>query len=190
MEYKFSHSLAVLGQLARDTARTPPSEEDPPFKYVDRSLTILGRTFDMHGERMRQEFLGQRDFIATQFKEVETKIATQFKEVETKMDGRFKEVDERLEKLDKKIDGRLKEVDGRFKEVDGRFEELDKKMRQRLDHIQKASRNFLRTRGWEEIYLVGTFDAQGGIHTPEYFPSTVKRFWGLKDSSQSKQSEQ
>ena len=171
MDYKFSHSLVVLRHLARDTARTPPSEDDPPFEYVDRSLTILGRTFDMHGERMRQEFLGQRDFIANQFQKVDER----FKEVEKKMDERFKEVE--------------KKMDGRFKEVDERFEELDKKMRQRLDDIQKASRNFLRTRGWEAIYRVGTFDAQGGIHTPEYFPSTVKRFWGLKDSSQSKQFE-
>ena len=182
MDYKFSHSLVVLRQLARDTARTPPSEEDSPFEYVDRSLTILGRTFEMHGERMRQEFLGQRDFIATQFREVEKKMDGRFQEVEKKMDGRFQEVE-------KKMDGRFQEVDERFKIMDGRFEELDKKMRQRLDHIQKASRNFLRTRGWEEIYRVGTFDAQGGIHTPEYFPSTVKRFWSLKDSSQSKQPE-
>ena len=35
---------------------------------------------------------------------------------------------------------------------------------------------------------MGTFDAQGGIHTPERFPRTVKRFWCLKDPSQSKQS--
>lgn len=143
MDYKFSHSLVVLRHLARDTARTPLSEEDPPFKYIDRSLTILGRTFDMHGERMRQEFLGQRDFITTQFQEVEKKMDRRFKEVDERfkeVDKRFKEVDERLEKLDKKMDGR-------FKEVDRRFEELDKKMRQRLDHIQKASRNFLRTRG-------------------------------------------
>ncbi|MCJ1396624.1 hypothetical protein MMC18_009515 [Xylographa bjoerkii] len=80
-------------------------------------------------------------------------------------------------------------MDRRFEEVDKKFEEVDKKMRQRFDHIQKASRNFLRTRGWEEIYPVGSFDSQGGIHTPEYFPRTVKRFWKLKSPSQSKQSE-
>ena len=140
MNYKFSHSLVVLRHLARDTARTSPSKENPPFKYVDRSLTILNRTFDMHGERMRQKFLDQRDFIATQFQEIEKKMNGRFKEVEKKMNERFKEVDGRFKKIEKKMDGR-------FKEMDERFEELDKKMRQRLDHIQKASRNFLRTRG-------------------------------------------
>jgi len=29
-------------QLAWDAARTPPSDEDPPLVYIDRSLTILG----------------------------------------------------------------------------------------------------------------------------------------------------
>ena len=77
-------------------------------------------------------------------------------------------------------------MDRRFKEVDEQFKGVDKKMRKRFNHAQKASRNFLRTRGWEEIYPMGSFDAQGGIHIPDRFPRTVKRFWKLKDSWQSK----
>ena len=179
MEYKFTRSLVVISQLARDAARTPPSDEESPFSYVDQSLTILGRTFDSYNQRMRQEFLGQRDFIATQLKEVEKKIDGRFKEV----DGRFEKIDERFDKVEKKIDERFKETE---KTMDRRFEESDTKMRGRFVHMQNASRNFLRTRGWEEIYPVGTLDARGGIHTPEHFPRTVRRFWSLKDSSQSK----
>ena len=196
MEYKFTRSLVVMGKLARDASRTPPSEEDSPFGYVDQSLTILGRTFDSHDQRMRQEFLGQRDFIATQFKEVEKKMDGRFKEMDGRfkemdgrfkeMDGRFEEVDERFNKMEKKIDERFKKME---KTMDGRFEEFDTKMRGRFLHMQNASRNFLRTRGWEEIYPVGTLDARGGIHTPEHFPRTVRRFWSLKDSSQSKHPE-
>ena len=182
MEYKFTRSLVVIGKLARDAARTPPSEEDSPFGYVDQSLTILGRTFDSYDQRMQQEFLGQRGFIATQFKEVEKKIDGRFKE----MDGRFEEVDERFNKMEKKIDERFKEME---KTMDGRFEEFDTKMRGGFVHMQNASRNFLRTRGWEEIYPMGTLDVRGGIHTPEHFPRTVRRFWSLKDPSQSKHPE-
>ena len=120
MDYKFKHSLVVMGQLAQDTARTPPSEDDPPLEYVDRSLTILGRTFDAYNQRMQQEFLGQREFIASQFREVEKK-----------MDGRFEEVE-------KKMDERFKQVDGRFKQVDGRFEELEKKMDGRFEEVEKS----------------------------------------------------
>ncbi|KAL2040405.1 hypothetical protein N7G274_006848 [Stereocaulon virgatum] len=114
MEYKFKHSLVVMGQLARDTARTPPSEDDSPLEYVDRSLTILGRTFDAYNQRMRQEFLSQREFTASQFRGVEKKI----EEVEKKMDRRFEEVE-------KKMDRRFEEVE---KKMDRRFEEVEKKI--------------------------------------------------------------
>ncbi len=93
-----------MGQLAQDAARTPPSEDEPPLEYVDRSLTILGRTFETYNQKIRQEFLGQRDFIASQFREVEKKMDGRFEEVEKKMDGRFKEVDERLQKVDRRFD--------------------------------------------------------------------------------------
>ncbi|KAL9124215.1 MAG: hypothetical protein Q9217_006434 [Psora testacea] len=147
MEYQFKHSLVVMGQLAKDTARTPPSENDPPFEYVDRSLTILGRTFDANNQKMQQEFLSQREFIASQFRGVEKKI----EEVEKKMDGRFEEVDSRFEEVEKKMDGRFEEVHGRFEEVHGRFEEvhgrfeevhgrfeeLEKKMDGRFEELEK-----------------------------------------------------
>lgn len=104
MEFNFRPSLVVMGQLAQDAARTPPSEDEPPLEYVDRSLTILGRTFETYNQKIRQEFLGQRDFIASQFREVEKKMDGRFEEVEKKMDGRFKEVDERLQKVDRRFD--------------------------------------------------------------------------------------
>jgi len=128
---------------------------------------------------MRQEFLGQREFIATQFKQIEKKMDGRFQEVEKKMDEWFQEVDGRFQELEKKMDGR-------FKEVDGRLEALDKRTREQLNQILKASWNFLRIRGWEEIYPVGILDAKGEIRIPEHFPRTVKRFWSLKDSSQGK----
>lgn len=137
MEFNFKRSLVVMGQLAQDAARTPPDENGPPLEYVDRSLTILGRTFETYDQRMRQEFLGQRDFIASQFREVEKKMDGRFEEVEKKIDGRskevdgrFKEVDGRFEDLEKKMDGRFKEVDGGFKQVDGRFKLVDERFNQ------------------------------------------------------------
>jgi tetrahydromethanopterin S-methyltransferase subunit G len=116
MEFKFKQSPVILGQLAQNIARTPPSEDEPPLEYVDRSLMVLGRTFDAHNQRMRQEFLDQREFIASQFREVDKR----FKEVEKKMDGRFAEVE-------KKMDGRFAEVDTQFQKVDGRFAEIDRR---------------------------------------------------------------
>jgi len=195
MEYKFTHSVVVMGKLAKESSRTPPSEGSSPFEYIDRSLTILGRTSDVHSERMREEFLSQREFIAHQIKEVEIKVDGRFNEVEKKMDGRFNEADKKLEEKMEKVDRRFEEVDRRFEkvdrrfdEVDRRFDEVDNKMRDYLNHMQKASRNFLRTRGWEEIYPVGELDPHGGIKTPDYFPRNVRHFWRLKDPTQSKSS--
>jgi len=179
MAYNFTRSRVVIRQLAQATARTPPSEEDPPFEYVDRSLTILGRTSDIHSERMRQEFLSQREFIATQIKEVENKMDGRFKDVENKMDGRFKEVEN-------KMDGRFKEMDKKIDRVNENVEGVDKRMRDYLNLIQNASRNILRTRGWEAISHVGSLDPHGGIHIPEYFPRTIRHFWRLKAPTQSK----
>lgn len=170
MEYKFTHSVVVMGQLAKESSRTPPSEGNSPFEYIDRSLTILGRTSDVHSERMREEFLSQREFIAHQIKEVEIKV-----------DGRFNEVEKRSEDTEEKMRARFNKVD---KKIDG----MDNKMRDYLNHMQKASRNFLRTRGWEEIYPMGSLAPHGGIQTPDYFPRNVRHFWRLKDATQSKSS--
>ncbi|KAL8718561.1 MAG: hypothetical protein Q9225_004320 [Loekoesia sp. 1 TL-2023] len=183
-----------MGQLARQAARTPPCEENSPSEYIDRSLTILGRTFEMHDQRMVSEVHAQRDIITTQFlrlggrfPEMENKINGRFAELEQKMDRRFEEVDGRFDKLENNMNLRFKEVDERFdkleRNIDRRFKEVDDKMRQRFDHAQKASRNFLRTRGWEDIYPVGSIDAQGGIHTPQNFPRTVRSFWRLRNPS-------
>ena len=110
MEYKFKHSLVVMGQLAQDTARTPPSEDGPPLEYVDRSLTILGRAFDTYNQKMQREFLSQREFIASQFREVEKKMDGRFQEVEEKMNERFQEVNERFQKLDRRFDQQEGEI--------------------------------------------------------------------------------
>ncbi len=177
MEYKFTHSVVVMGQLAKESSRTPPSEGNSPFEYIDRSLTILGRTSDVHSERMREEFLSQREFIAHQIKEVEIKV-----------DGRFNEVEKRSEDTEEKMRARLNKVDKKLDEVDKKIDGMDNKMRDYLNHMQKASRNFLRTRGWEEIYPMGSLAPHGGIQTPDYFPRNVRHFWRLKDATQSKSS--
>ena len=80
-----------MGQLIQNIARTSSFEDDSPFEYVDRSLTILSRTFDAYNQRMQQEFLDQREFIASQFREVEKK-----------MNERFQKVDRRFEEVEKK----------------------------------------------------------------------------------------
>lgn len=62
----------TLQRLAQETARTPV--EDSAFEYVDRSLIILDRTVDVHSERIRQEFLVQREYVTAYIKEMESKI--------------------------------------------------------------------------------------------------------------------
>ena len=180
MEYNFTRSVVVIGQLAKESSRTPPPTGSSPFEYVDQSLTILGRTLDTHSQRIRQESLGQRDFIAAQFREFEKKVDGRFTEMDTKFDGRFKE-------MDKRVDGRFTEIDKRFNETDKKIEAVDQKMREYLKSMQNASRNILRTRGWEAISPVGSFNPQGGLYIPKHFPRTVRHFWRLKDPPQSEQ---
>ena len=146
MEYKFTRSLVVMGKLAGDAARTPPSEEDSPFGYVDQSLLIMGRTFDSHDQRMRQEFLGQREFIASQFKEVDER----FKEVEKKMDGRFKE-------MEKKMDGRFKEVDRRFDQQESEIRNI----RVQLENAAAITRNGRLRRMHQPINLIKVLKPAG-----------------------------
>ena len=150
MDIKFKHSLVVMGQLARDAARTPPSANEPPFEYVDRSLTILGRTFDTHNQKLRQEFLGQRDFIASQFREVEQKM-------EKKMDGRFKEVD-----------GRFEEVNKQFQRVDHRLNVQEVEMRNikiLLENAAAITRNGRLRRMHQPINLIKVLKPGRDHHT-------------------------
>ncbi len=132
----FSRSSTVIKQLARNAARTPPSDEDSPLVYIDRSLVILGRTFDTHTSECSKEFLAQREFISNgfrdmdgRFEEVENKMDQRFEEVENKMDRRFEEVenkmDRRFEEVENKMDRQFKQVDGRFEEVDRQFRDIN-----------------------------------------------------------------
>lgn len=146
MEFKFKHSPVILGQLAQNIARTPPSEDETPLEYVDRSLIVLGRTFDAHNQRMRQEFLDQREFIASQFREVDKK----FEEVEKKIDRRFAEVE-------KKMDGRFVEMDGRFQQVDRRFDKQEGDIRDIKAQLKNAiaiTRNGRLRRMYQPINLI------------------------------------
>ena len=185
-----------MRQLAHDAARTPPSEQGPPLEYVDQSLTILGRTFDSRDQWMRQEFLGQREFLAKQLQDREREICPQFKEIterlntiEKKMDRQSKELRSEMDRQSKELRSEINSQNKELKSMmDIHSDDLDTKMRKRLGQLQNASRNYLRTRGWEEICPIGIMDAQGDIHTPEHFPRTVRRFWSLKDSSKSKSS--
>ncbi len=53
----------------------------------------------MHDERMRQEFLDQRDFIASQFRKVKKKMNERFKEI----NKRFQNVNHRFNKQESEI---------------------------------------------------------------------------------------
>lgn len=125
------------------------------------------------------EFLSQREFIATQIKEIEIKIDGRFDDIENKIYGLFNEVENR-------IDGRYKEIDKKLDKVNEKVAGLDKKTRDYLNLIQNASQNILRTRGWEAISPVGSLDSDGGIHIPKFPPRTIRHFWRLKDPMQCK----
>ncbi len=142
-----------MGQLALHTSRTPPSEEDPPLEYVDRSLTILGRTFDAYNQKMQQEFLGQREFIASQFREVEKQVDERFKQV----DERFKQVGRRFEELEMKMDGRFKQVYGLFDKQGGEI--LDVKVQ--LENAAAIARNGRLCRMHQSINLIKVLKPAG-----------------------------
>lgn len=153
MDFKFSRSLVVMGQLARETARTPPAEDNPPLEYVDRSLTVLGRTFDTHNQKIQQEFLGQRKFIASEISEVEKRMDERFK----KVDERFQQVDERFDAMEKRMDERFKQVDERFKKMDERFDKQDSVIRDikvQLDNSAAITRNGRLRRMHQPINLI------------------------------------
>ena len=157
MDYRFTRSLVVMGKLAREAARTPPPEEDSPFEYIDQSLTILGRTFDRHDQKIQQEFLGQREFIASQFKTVDER----FKQV----DERFKQVDERFKEMEQKMDRRFNEVDERFKEIDRRFDKQDSEIRDirvQLENAAAITRNGRLRRMHQPINLIKILKPAGG----------------------------
>ena len=181
MAYTFKSSNVVLRQLARDAARTPPTEEDSPFTYIDQSLTILGRNFDVYNQRLNHEFLGQRRLNATQIQEAEGKAEEYFKG----LNGQIKELDQRCYDIEKRIMKHLINLEER---TDKRFKESDTKIRGQFNQALSTSRNFLRTRGYEEISLVGKFDRNGELLLPPNFPKTVRRFWSLKDPPQSRRS--
>ncbi|KAL9048927.1 MAG: hypothetical protein Q9162_007478 [Coniocarpon cinnabarinum] len=136
VEYRFKHSVAGLGNLAREIGRTAPAEDDPPFEYTDRGLAILCRVHEVHSkamkERMEQEFLLQRSHVSSEVRGLEERLDTRFRWVDKRFDVFEKSVDKRFEEFQKDMDKRFHAVDVRFdkleKSVDVRFNELEKKM--------------------------------------------------------------
>jgi hypothetical protein len=166
------------------------------FRGLDRRLVEFDRRLVEFEKRTDQRFQKMEDTMDRGFQGVEVTMDRQFEElgdtmdrrfqeVEDKMDQRFQEVedtmDRRFQELEDTMDRGLQEVEDT---MDRGFQELENKMdgklRQQLGHLQKASRNALRTRGWEEIYPVGPLDDHGRACIPRYFPRTVKLFWKLK----------
>ncbi|KAL8855364.1 MAG: hypothetical protein Q9178_007996 [Gyalolechia marmorata] len=173
-----------MGKLARNTCRTPPLQDDPPFQYIDKSLAIIGRTFESHNVRLEQEFVGQRLFLATQFESVNER----FRKLENSTRTQFENVDGRIQKLEEstttqfeKIHKQFGEIHKQFEEVNKRVDNVDERVTARLRQIENASRNFLRTRGWEQIAPVGILTPSGELSIPIGFPRTVREFWDLKE---------
>jgi len=176
MTYNFTRSCVVIRKLTQAIARTSSSEENASLEYVDQSLMILSRTSDIHSERMNQEFLSQREFIASQIKNVKIKIDKRFKEVKNKMNERFKDVKKRFKKVKARFKKIKKKLNRHFKKVNKKVEEMNKKMRDHLRLIQNTSRNLLRIRGWEAISFVKLLDFRDVIHISEHFSRTVRHF--------------
>ena len=102
---------------------------------------------------MRQEFLSQREFIASEFREVEKKMNGRFEEFERKMDGRFEEVNKRFEKVDE----RFEKVDERFQEVHRRFDRQGSEIRDikvQLENAAAITRNGRLRRMHQPINLI------------------------------------
>lgn len=186
MAYNFTRSRVVIRKLAQAIARTSPSKKNASLKYVDQSLTILSQTSDIHSERMSQEFLSQRKFIASQIKNVKIKIDERFKKVKNKMNEQFEDVKKRFKKVKARFKKVKKKLNRHFKKVDKKVEEMNKKMRDHLSLIQNTSRNLLRIREWEAISFVKLLDFRDVTHISEHFPRTVRHFWRLKDLLQDK----
>jgi low affinity Fe/Cu permease len=131
MEFKFKRSLAVMGQLAQNAGLTPPSEYDPPFEYLDRSLEILARTC-----LKRQDVLDQREFVASQIREVERKLNERLRDLEKERNERFN-VDERFEKVYEEKNEQFDKIDEQSDTIDDTFE----RMIVRLDNAAAVTKN-------------------------------------------------
>ena len=154
MEFKFERSLVVIDQLAQDAARTPPPEDEPPFEYVDRSLTILGRTFDTYNQKIREEFLGQRGFITSQFREMEKKIDGRFEEVEKKIDGRFQKVDRRFDTQE----GEILDIKSDIRDVKSEIRDI----KVQLENAAAITRNGRLRRMHQPINLIKVLKLSSG----------------------------
>ncbi|KAL8909877.1 MAG: hypothetical protein Q9171_004827 [Xanthocarpia ochracea] len=173
-----------MGKLARNTCRTPPLQDDPPLRYIDKSLAIIGHTFESHEVRLEQEFVGQRLFIAKQFERVNERFENlngRVRELEESTRTQFENVNGRIEKLEKSTTTQFEKIHKQFEETNKRVDNVDERMTARLRQIENASRNFLRTRGWEQIAPVGNLSPSGQLLIPDDFPRTVRQFWDLKE---------
>lgn len=117
-DFKFTRSLVMMGRLAQSTARTPPAEDNPLFEYVDRSLTILGRTLDTYDQKIQEEFLAQRQFIATKIRDVRAQLDERFQKVDRCFDRQKDEIQDVRAQME---DFRFQMANGGFLTLNGGF---------------------------------------------------------------------
>ncbi|WEW54672.1 hypothetical protein PRK78_000094 [Emydomyces testavorans] len=149
MAYTFSRSVSVITELARDAARTPPPA-DKPNEYIDQSLVILGRTFNIQKQWIQQEFLTQREFIDTKITESQKKTDARFGGIESRItvleeivDGGFDQVNKQFEQ----VNGRFEQVNGRFEQVNGQFEQVNARFEQVNGQFEQVNARFEQVNG-------------------------------------------
>ncbi|EEP81287.1 predicted protein [Uncinocarpus reesii 1704] len=119
MAQTFPRSTAVITELARTNAQTPPPTNND-WTYVDYSLRILGRSLDNHSQEMDRRHRHQMNLVVDQLRELPN--IKRLDKMEQKIDEKFEAVDKRFEKVEKKMDER-------FEAVDKRFEGLEQELR-------------------------------------------------------------
>ena len=104
-------------------------------------------------------------------------------ELETKIDNIDDIVERRFERSENWADKKFSQLHGYTEE---RLKALEEKVQRHLDDSRALSRNALCTQGWQEIEpLSASIYSRGSKVLPQSFPENVRRFWRLKDRSNS-----
>ncbi|KAL8885958.1 MAG: hypothetical protein Q9215_006259 [Flavoplaca cf. flavocitrina] len=104
-------------------------------------------------------------------------------ELETKIDNIDDIVERRFEHSENWRDKKFSRLHGYTEE---RLKALEEKVQRHLDDSRALSRNALCTQGWQQIEpLSASTYSRGSKVLPQGFPENVRRFWRLKDRSNS-----
>ena len=127
--YNFIHSSMMLNQLIQYIAWTSSNVKHDSFlKFIDRSIAILNRIFNVYWKHILTQHIVQKRLIMFEFRDLKMKMNDWFHKIKKNIDERLKTKNEKLKKTNERIERMKQKMNNCFENVIKRYIQQENKI--------------------------------------------------------------